>query len=1079
MRFSNPIRNALISLLSLIIVTGYSTAQINSDGIPFITNYSPRTYAASEPNWSIAQDHRGVMYFGNSNCILEYDGHVWKKIEVQGQTYILSLATGPDGTIYAGGIDDFGHLVVDQQGQLIYESLALIIDDSISITRVWKVYSDKQYVYFCTLQYIFIYNPETKTLESVELPKDNFWSFLVNDHLYTGNPDLGLLYLEKGKLLQVNGGDFFVNKDIFTMLPWASDTLLISTAQTGLCFLNTQTGKVSGFNFNANATRTNKILQDNSLYTGVKIDENHFAFGTHVDGVFIINKQGCIVTHLNEQLGLQSETVSNLFFDPSKSGVLWITLTNGISSANISSPIRKFSGESGLNGALHSIVKHKQNYYASTMLGVYKLITKPGENTIFKAVSGISAEPVYSLLNIVTSDSNEILIAASVRDIYEIKDEKALPLNTNVETYKLLKSQTVDNRVYVATSRGIRIILIKDNRLDFDSKVFALNNESITRIYEDKKGNLWCKSFSGLHLIDSNGSPLVLPESINGKIGDFFSFDNEIFFNTNGLIYKYSHSDHDFKLYIPLNSLFKNKKKNLKEFFPLNDTLALAYFSTDNTSQADLLIKRKEKWISDTLSLRIIPPMTIYTAVKDSPYILVGGQDGLFIHNRTREKDYYHQYESLIRSITIGTDSVIFKGGDGFLTKGSGEASNVQIFTSPLEFKYNNIAFVFSASFYEDEEDLLFRSYLEGNDRDWSPWQNDTYRNYTNLKHGTYRFHVKAKNMYGVESQMAIFEFRILPPWYLTWWAYLLYVLLAFIIIRVTVALYTKKLQEDKKRLEAIVRERTAEIVEKNKRIEHQNIAITDSIRYAKRIQTAVLPDKQTSKLFDYFIYFAPKDIVSGDFYWIHHFEKQNRLIVVAADCTGHGVPGAFMSMLGTSFLNEIVAKLDVNHSDSILNQLREYVINTLSQGIKEGKEDERKDGMDLALASIDLKTITLEFSGANNPLVLIRDNQLLEYKPDKMPIGAYVKQDEPFKRTEIKLKNGDVFYLFSDGFVDQFGGDDGRKYMKKQFKDFLFSIHHEPMETQKDFLKTEMEKWMEGYEQIDDQLIIGMKVVL
>jgi len=327
-------------------------------------------------------------------------------------------------------------------------------------------------------------------------------------------------------------------------------------------------------------------------------------------------------------------------------------------------------------------------------------------------------------------------------------------------------------------------------------------------------------------------------------------------------------------------------------------------------------------------------------------------------------------------------------------------------------------------------------------------------------------------------SHQAVVEFRILPPWYLTWWAYILYFLLAFVFIRITVALYTRKLQEDKKRLEAIVKERTAEIVEKNKRIEHQNIAITDSIRYAKRIQTAILPDKQTSNKFEYFIYFAPKDIVSGDFYWIHHFEKKNRLIVIAADCTGHGVPGAFMSMLGTSFLNEIVGKLDIIHSDMILNRLREYVINTLSQGIREGKDDERKDGMDMALASIDLATMKLEFSGANNPLVLISDNQLVEYKPDKMPIGAYVKQDEPFRREEITLKSGDTFYLFSDGFVDQFGGEDGRKYMKKQFKDFLLSIHHESIETQRELLKSEMERWMDGYEQIDDQLVIGMKVV-
>ena len=516
MRFAVKI-STLLFIQCMLFITGHTLAQINSDGIPFITNYSPRTYAASESNWSIAQDNRGVMYFGNSNSILEYDGHSWRKIDVPCQTYILSLACGPNGTIYAGGVDDFGHLATNQQGELIYESLAYLLSDSIGISRVWKTYSDGQYVYFCTLQHIFIYEPNSYTLESIELPKDSFWSFMVNNRLYTSNPDFGLMLLEKGKLSQIKGSENFINKDIFTMLPWGIDTLLVSTSQDGLCLFNTETGKVTGFNFNTTAATTNKILHDNILYSGVQINDSFFAFGTHVDGVFVINKQGYIVNHLNESLGMQSETVSNLFFDASKSDVLWITLTKGITSVNITSPVRMFAGESGLSGAVHNIVMHDNSYYAATMLGVFRLIKKSGENASFKAISGIPAEAVYSLLCVPTTDNNEILIAASVRDIYEVRGDRAFPLNTNVETYKLILSEIFPNRIYVATSRGIRILQIRNNRLFLEDKVFALHNEAITRICEDKMGNLWCKSFSGLHLIDSEGSTLPLPKSIDGK----------------------------------------------------------------------------------------------------------------------------------------------------------------------------------------------------------------------------------------------------------------------------------------------------------------------------------------------------------------------------------------------------------------------------------------------------------------------------------------------------------------------------------------------------------------------------------
>jgi serine phosphatase RsbU (regulator of sigma subunit) len=1068
----------ILILLHLLYFCGVSFGQINSDGTPFIRNYSPRTYSASEPNWAIAQDNRGVMYFGNSQCILEYDGQSWQKIPVSGQTYILSLASGADGTIYAGGIDDFGQLVVNPKGQLVYESLTSLLDKELNITRVWKIYSDSAFIYFCTLQYIFIYEPNSKVIEIVELPPDSFWSFFIDNRLYTGNYNIGLHYLENKELVKVKGGENFINKDIFSILKWSNDTLLIATAENGLSFFIINSGTVKPFNFNPAAVATNKVLHENSLYAGIQIDESNYAFATLVGGLFIINKNGQIATHLNEELGLQSETVSNLFYSPKRSGVLWLTLANGITSVNISSPIRHFAGVTGLNGALWGLTKHKGTYYAASMLGVFRLEHSSISGSTFKPIQGITGEIVYSLLNFVAPDGKEILIAGSVKDIYEIKGNTAYPLNINVETNRLVQSQINPNRVYVATSRGIRIIALENTRLSFSNQVFALNNESITKIIEDREGNLWCSSLSGLHLINSKGVTMDLPESIKGSNGSFFILNQDLFFASEGKIYIYSASNHDFTPFDPLNKLLINQKKQLREVFPLNDTLALVHFTLGNDILNDLITFKDNSWKSDTISMRIIPPMTVNTAYIDKQYIFAGGHDGLFIQNRTREKNYLQEFHSLIRTITIGSDSLVFMGGDGFLNRGIDEKSNVQIFHTPIDFRHNNIVFTYSASYFENEDELQYRSYLMGFDRDWSSWQNESSRNYTNLKEGTYFFHVKARNIYGVESKTTVFEFRILPPWFRTWWAYLMYIILAFVIIRISVALYTRKLQEDKRRLEAIVKERTAEIVEKNKRIEHQNIAITDSIRYAKRIQTAVLPDKQTSELFDYFIYFAPKDIVSGDFYWIHHFEKQKRLIAIAADCTGHGVPGAFMSMLGTSFLNEIVAKLDVNHSDSILNRLREYVINTLSQGVKD-EEDKRKDGMDLALVSIDLTTMMLEFSGANNPLVLIRNNEIIEYKPDKMPIGAYVKQDEPFKRSEIKLQKDDTFYLFSDGFVDQFGGEDGRKYMKKNFKEFLLTIHHHPMAKQKELLIKEMEQWIEGYEQIDDQLVIGMKLVV
>jgi len=256
-----------------------------------------------------------------------------------------------------------------------------------------------------------------------------------------------------------------------------------------------------------------------------------------------------------------------------------------------------------------------------------------------------------------------------------------------------------------------------------------------------------------------------------------------------------------------------------------------------------------------------------------------------------------------------------------------------------------------------------------------------------------------------------------------------------------------------------------------------QKKEITDSIQYAKRIQNAILPTRKmfTDDLEDYFILFQPRDIVSGDFYWM---AKQNeKLIITAADCTGHGVPGAFMSMLGVSFLNEIVNKGQLSESHLILDKLRENVIESLHQT---GKDDEAKDGMDIALCVFDTNKNELQFSGAYNPLYIVRKQsetpEIIEVKPDRMPIGIYMSTMKPYTQKIIPIQKGDTFYIFSDGYIDQFGGQKGLKLKSRNFKEILLEIQHLSMQEQKHYLENYMKNWRDSRNQIDDILIIGIR---
>lgn len=264
------------------------------------------------------------------------------------------------------------------------------------------------------------------------------------------------------------------------------------------------------------------------------------------------------------------------------------------------------------------------------------------------------------------------------------------------------------------------------------------------------------------------------------------------------------------------------------------------------------------------------------------------------------------------------------------------------------------------------------------------------------------------------------------------------------------------------------------ELAMKNELITEQKKEITDSIQYASRIQNAMLPpgDYVDNLMPERFIMFMPRDIVSGDYYYIT--EKDGKIICVTADCTGHGVPGAFMSMLGIAFLNEIISKHTELHTDQMLFELRNHVIKSLHQT---GKEGESQDGMDVALYILDRENNKLEFSGANNSLFVFRNGEMIEKKADKMPIGIHTRAKEPFTRHNLDLHEGDMLYTFSDGYPDQFGGPKQKKFMIKKFKELLQEIHTKPMQEQKKVMEKTLADWMEETEQVDDILVIGVRI--
>ena len=418
---------------------------------------------------------------------------------------------------------------------------------------------------------------------------------------------------------------------------------------------------------------------------------------------------------------------------------------------------------------------------------------------------------------------------------------------------------------------------------------------------------------------------------------------------------------------------------------------------------------------------------------------------------------------------------------------------------------------------------------LVGFNKEWSSYKNDRSIIYENLPYGKYTFKLKAllKNHKVIESAPIYFEIK--QPWYTRWVVRVAALILIFILLFLIYKWRTRALLKRQKILEQIVKERTAKIQQQNEMLQQQKDEITfqcdtviqqkdeiefknselhqaneeittqrdeitaqrdivtdqknkiekihheisQSINYATLIQIATLPEPALLDQYisEHFVLFKPKDKVSGDFYWWAKIE--NNLIITVADSTGHGVPGAFMSMLGTSFLREIVVKEYITRPALILKRMRKEIIHALKQ---KGGYGEQKDGMDMALISINIETMEMQFAGANNPIYFIRNGEFKEYKGDKMPVAIYENMQD-YSNFDINLQKGDCLYLMSDGYQDQFGGPNRKKFLSKKLKNLLAANSQKSMAEQKEILETNIIEWMDNGEQIDDITIMGIRI--
>ncbi|MFQ3579940.1 MAG: triple tyrosine motif-containing protein, partial [Bacteroidales bacterium] len=417
-------------------------------------------------------------------------------------------------------------------------------------------------------------------------------------------------------------------------------------------------------------------------------------------------------------------------------------------------------------------------------------------------------------------------------------------------------------------------------------------------------------------------------------------------------------------------------------------------------------------------------------------------------------------------------------------------------FTDEIELSYRHSVFSieFASLDYTFPENNKYKYKMVGFDEDWIETNaKKRFATYTNLSGGEYVFKVRATNSSGVWNDMEkSLKIKVNPPFWKTAWFFSVLLILLLICIYVFIKVRERQLIKEKDKLEFQVKERTMEINMQKEEIEQQrdrlnetnnelrriNHLISDSLVYAKKIQEAMLPNPDVIKTYlsDFFLFFMPRDIVSGDFYWFYHLN--DKIYLAAADCTGHGVPGAFMSMIGTTLLNEIVVEKEEYTPSEILLKLNAGVIKALNQ--QTGNSNlTQDDGMDITICAIDKSKNKVEIACANHVVYIVDDDEMITIQGECISIGGMfsVVGKRQYSNYVFPLNSGMLIYMFSDGYQDQFGGEKNKKFLGSKFKEMLYNNRHYPMNKQRDILEERFKDWKGGNKQVDDILVMGLKL--
>jgi signal transduction histidine kinase/DNA-binding response OmpR family regulator len=807
----------------------YSLMYGKNEGFNYFKNYSTGLHPQ---NWSVLQDRRGIIYVANNGGLKEFDGAAWRTINVPNWT-VRSLAVDDTNTLYIGGVNEIGFLAPDSKNSLHYVSLLEHMgDNQKNFGKVWRANATKEGIYFRTSDYLFRWDPGIKQMKPFQAKGQFKASFTCNGKLYILDTAIGLMHMVKNSLEPAAGGENFVGMRISMIAPYDSQKLLISTRRNGF-FLYDGT-KTEPF-----VTEVDDYLKEKNISHGIRLSRSpgDFALATLQGGLLIIDSQGHLKKVFNRTTGLQDDNVKYVYEDCQ--GNLWLALDKGVAKIEYASPVTVYD-EKRLDLPENVLAVTRDSLsgdlYAGTTRGLYYLPADANFSDTpakFRPVPGVSGN-CFCIL-----PAGNFLLAATNEGVFQI-DIKDYSKREIIKGYSfvLLESGTDPHRTWVGTNTGLVSLYFqeKDSRWIEENR-FKNITQLIKTISEDREGNLWLGTRTKGVLevtFPSAGAiknPLVTryhkTHNLPGGEVRVFKINEQVVFGSEEGLFRFDGKTSKFTPDLRLGKEFADGSRNV--FLIAEDQDKNLWFhskfrnfraipGTDGTYE---IIKKPFLRIPETQVNEIYPD-------PDNAAVWFAGNNGLIRVDTRIEKNYPQDFYTHIRKVETIDGKLLFYDG-------SHVGNNVGPGSPIIKYVNRNIRFHFAASFFENEEETKYRYLLQGYNDEWSAWSEDTRVDYTNLDSGTYNFRVQAKNIYEDLGREAVFKFKVLPPWYKTWWAVVMYIFLFFGVMFLVVKWRSARLEQEKQQLEQVVKERTKEVYQKNELLEEQSEKLKEMDRVKSR----------------------------------------------------------------------------------------------------------------------------------------------------------------------------------------------------------------------------------------------------